>query len=98
MSSRMRVTKGHSGNRRSHHGLKAPRLSKCANCGAYHQRHRACLECGSYRGKSIVNVKNKVAEEIVKKKEIKKNTDKTEVDKTAEKQAVKKDSPTGEKK
>ncbi len=56
MSSRMRVTKGHTGNRRSHHHIKEPRLSKCANCGAYHLRHRVCPECGYYRGKMVVDV------------------------------------------
>ena len=76
MSSRMRVTKGHSGNRRSHHALKAPRLSKCVNCGVYHQRHRACLECGFYRGKSILNVKKKVVE-VVKDNTTEKTTKKT---------------------
>ncbi len=60
----MRVTKGHRNNRRSHHGLKAPRLSVCSNCGAYHQRHRVCLECGYYKGEKILDiVKVKKAEE-----------------------------------
>ena len=64
MSSRMRVTKGHRNNRRSHHGIKAPRLSLCSNCGAYHQRHRVCLECGYYKGVKILDiVKVKKAED-----------------------------------
>ncbi len=56
MSVRMRVTKGHTGNRRSHHKIKLPRLSKCSNCGAYHIRHRVCPECGYYRGKQVIDV------------------------------------------
>ena len=69
MSSRMRVTKGHRNNRRSHHGLKAPRLSICSNCGAYHQRHRVCLECGYYKGEKILDiVKVKKAEDKVEAK------------------------------
>ncbi len=67
MSSRMRVTKGHTGNRRSHHHLKAPRLSKCANCGAYHLRHRVCPECGHYRGKMIVDILARQEKKMKKK-------------------------------
>ncbi len=55
----MRVTKGHTGNRRGHHGIVMPRLSICSNCGGYHERHRVCLECGFYKGKQVFNVKNK---------------------------------------
>lgn len=54
MSSRMRVTKGHTRNRRSHHALTAPRLSVCSNCEAYHERHRICKECGFYKGKQVL--------------------------------------------
>ena len=73
----MRVTKGHRNNRRSHHGLKAPRLSVCSNCGAYHQRHRVCLECGYYKGEKILDiVKVKKAEEKaeVKAEKVEKKT------------------------
>jgi len=59
MSSRMRVTKGHSGNRRSHHALTAPRLSQCANCNEYHLRHNVCKACGFYKGKQIIANKTK---------------------------------------
>ncbi len=61
MTSRMRVTKGHSGNRRSHHALKEARLSVCPNCGAKHERHKVCLECGFYRGREVLEVKSKKA-------------------------------------
>ncbi|MBU1557945.1 50S ribosomal protein L32 [Patescibacteria group bacterium] len=60
MSVRMRHTKGHTANRRSHHGLTAPRLSNCQECGAIHQRHRMCETCGKYNGKQIVDVMAKV--------------------------------------
>ena len=53
----MRLTKGQTRSRRSHHGLEAPRLSTCANCEAKHLRHRMCDECGTYRGKVAVDVK-----------------------------------------
>ncbi len=68
MSIRMRVTRGHTGNRRSHHKIKEPRLSKCTNCGAYHLRHRVCQECGHYKGKQIVDVLAKVEKKLEKAK------------------------------
>lgn len=57
MSVRMRHTRGHTGNRRSHHGLKEPRLSTCSGCGAEHKRHTVCMNCGSYRGRQVIDVK-----------------------------------------
>lgn len=52
---RMRHTRAHTGNRRSHHALTGPRLSVCANCGANHLRHRACANCGHYRAKMVID-------------------------------------------
>lgn len=52
---RMRSTKGHTGNRRSHHALTEARLSKC-ECGALYVRHRACPTCGKYRGKQAIDI------------------------------------------
>ena len=56
---RMRHTRGHTGNRRSHHALKAPTLSACQNCGAQHRPHHMCLDCGFYNGKRVVDMKAK---------------------------------------
>ncbi|HET8575043.1 MAG TPA: 50S ribosomal protein L32 [Candidatus Paceibacterota bacterium] len=56
MSVRMRHTRAHTGNRRSHHALSEARLSTCAKCGAKHLRHHACEACGTYRGKQVMNV------------------------------------------
>lgn len=52
---RMRSTRSHTGNRRSHHKIAEPRLSVC-ECGAYHQKHRACQACGKYRGRQVIDV------------------------------------------
>lgn len=55
MTIRMRHTRGHSNNRRSHHGLETPRLSRCSECGAMHIRHTVCDSCGTYRGKKMID-------------------------------------------
>lgn len=52
----MRHTKGHTGNRRSHHALEKTRMSKDKDSGKLHMRHRASLETGSYRGKKVLDV------------------------------------------
>ncbi|MAG12253.1 50S ribosomal protein L32 [bacterium] len=59
MSVRMRHTRAHTKNRRSHHALKEPRLSVCSKCKAQHIRHRACLACGTYRSRAVVDVAKK---------------------------------------
>lgn len=64
MSIRMRHTRAHTANRRSHHALVAPRLSKCANCGATHRRHMACVACGQYRGKTVIDTAAKMAKKM----------------------------------
>jgi len=52
---RMRATRSHRNNRRSHHALVAPALAKC-ECGALARRHVACAQCGKYRGRQVINV------------------------------------------
>jgi len=69
MSVRMRHTKAHSANRRSHHKVVGPRLSTCTTCGQKHLRHRLCETCGSYRGKEMVDVLAKISKKEKKQKE-----------------------------
>jgi large subunit ribosomal protein L32 len=64
----MRHTRSHTGNRRSHHALEKLALSKCAKCGAQHLRHRVCLACGSYRGRTVIDVVAKAEKQAAKKK------------------------------
>ncbi len=64
---RMRSTRSHTGNRRSHHALGGTRLSTCGDCGAKHIRHQACASCGKYRGRVVVDVAAR-AEKKAKKK------------------------------
>ncbi|MFZ2303441.1 MAG: 50S ribosomal protein L32 [Minisyncoccia bacterium] len=53
---RMRHTRAHTANRRSHHALDGARLSKCVKCEALHMRHQVCTACGTYRGKTVLSV------------------------------------------
>ncbi|MDP3734928.1 MAG: 50S ribosomal protein L32 [bacterium] len=53
---RMRSTRAHTANRRSHHALTIPRLSRCGNCGAAHLTHRVCEGCGQYRGRQVIDI------------------------------------------
>lgn len=63
---RMRHTRSHTGNRRSHHALKERPLSTCTNCKALHVPHHACTECGRYRGRVVIDIVKK-AEKKAKK-------------------------------
>lgn len=67
MSVRMRHTRAHTANRRSHHALKEARLSTCGKCGTVHLRHRMCSNCGSYRDREVVDVLSKVQKKTAKK-------------------------------
>lgn len=53
---RMRHTRGHSANRRSHHALKNRALTASPE-GTVHPRHRVVLEGGTYRGRTLLNRK-----------------------------------------
>ncbi|MEY3784311.1 MAG: ribosomal protein large subunit ribosomal protein [Candidatus Parcubacteria bacterium] len=53
---RMRHTRSHTANRRSHHALKAPTLATCSNCSATHRPHHMCLGCGFYKGRMVVDM------------------------------------------
>ena len=56
---RMRHTRAHTANRRSHHGLDESRFTTCKDCGAKHLMHRVCTSCGKYRGRVIIDVLKK---------------------------------------
>ncbi len=53
---RMRHTRAHTANRRSHHALKAANLSTCAHCSAQHRPHHMCLNCGFYNGRQVMDL------------------------------------------
>jgi large subunit ribosomal protein L32 len=57
----MRATRGHSGNRRSHHALTSPRLTLDKETGVVHERHRVSEETGMYRGRKVIDVEKREA-------------------------------------
>jgi len=54
----MRHTRAHTANRRSHHALKALRLTTSKG-GAAHPRHKMLLDGTPYRGKAGLDLKSK---------------------------------------
>lgn len=40
--------------RRTHFKLRLPGLIECDNCGEYKRPHRVCPECGTYKGKNVL--------------------------------------------
>ena len=52
---RMRHTRAHTRNRRSHHALKGARLTVSKEEGVVRPRHRALLDGSQYRGRSVMD-------------------------------------------
>ena len=65
---RMRHTRSHTANRRSHHALTGATTSVCPNCSAPHLRHKVCTNCGYYRGKKVIDVVAKMEKKNKKMK------------------------------
>ncbi|PIQ66278.1 MAG: 50S ribosomal protein L32 [Candidatus Zambryskibacteria bacterium CG11_big_fil_rev_8_21_14_0_20_42_18] len=65
MTVRMRHTRSHTKNRRSHHKLAKPALSKDSS-GNVHLRHRLSKITGTYRGRKVVDLSAKI-EKLEKK-------------------------------
>lgn len=45
--------------RRSHDHLTIPMLSPCPECGEMRQTHRVCPYCGMYKGRKVIDVKER---------------------------------------
>lgn len=63
---RMRHTRSHTRNRRSHHALVAPAVTMSSVDGVS-RRHRVSPVTGKYRGRQVVNVEKKLDKKIAKK-------------------------------
>ncbi|MCA9361136.1 50S ribosomal protein L32 [Candidatus Kaiserbacteria bacterium] len=85
---RMRHTRAHTKNRRSHHALSTPEMAVCSNCGAHHRPHHMCLACGFYNGKQVIDLAAKKAARAermqAKKDQIKAETASPEADEVKE--------------
>lgn len=61
---RMRHTRAHTGNRRSHHALKNPTLSKDVKTGEKHLRHHASITTGMYKGKPVKGLQKRLERKL----------------------------------
>ena len=68
MTVRMRHTRSQTKQRRSHHALTTPTISKDAS-GASHMRHRMNPTTGIYRGRKVVDMATKAVKKAGKSKE-----------------------------
>jgi len=66
---RMRATRSARNNRRSHHALSKPAISKDNKDGVVHLRHRASAVTGKYKGIVVIDMEKKLAKKAKKSKE-----------------------------
>jgi large subunit ribosomal protein L32 len=64
----MRSTGSHTGNRRAHHALKKGVFAKCPKCSKSKLPHAICMNCGTYKGREMVNVMKKHDKKAKKQK------------------------------
>ncbi|MBI2039187.1 MAG: 50S ribosomal protein L32 [Candidatus Niyogibacteria bacterium] len=69
MVNRMRSTRSHTGNRRSHHALRASTLTVCPKCKTPKLPQFACSNCGAYKGRQTIDVFAKLDKKEKKRKE-----------------------------
>jgi len=58
-----KVSRHRRGNRRQHQRLDAPTLVTCPQCGQLMRAHRVCKECGTYRGRQVIEIGEQAANE-----------------------------------
>ncbi len=65
---RMRHTRSHTGNRRSHHKVGKAPVTTDTKTGSTHLRHRVDMTTGMYRGRKVIDVVSKVEKKQSKAK------------------------------
>ncbi len=68
MTVRMRHTRSHTRNRRSHHALKSTALGLDKETGSLHLRHHVDMKTGRYKGRQVINVVSAVEKKQKKAK------------------------------
>ncbi len=63
---RMRHTRAHTKNRRSHHALKANAITVDEKTKTSSLRHRVNMETGMYRGRQVIDVVKKATKKAAK--------------------------------
>jgi large subunit ribosomal protein L32 len=53
---KQRTSRARRDKRRAHDSLSNPSRSACPQCGAPKRPHRICGQCGTYKGRQIVQV------------------------------------------
>jgi large subunit ribosomal protein L32 len=48
-----KTSKARRDKRRAQHGISAPRVTICPNCGAPTRAHHVCPTCKTYRGRDV---------------------------------------------
>ena len=43
--------------------ISIPTMVQCLNCDALHVAHRACTVCGYYKGKPVIQIKQKASKQ-----------------------------------
>lgn len=64
---RMRHTRAHTKNRRSHHRAPSASIVVDKETGVPHMRHRVSLDTGMYKGRQVLNVAKKAKKEKASK-------------------------------
>lgn len=57
-----RRSKANSRVKKAHWRLEVPNLRPCPNCGFETLSHRACVQCGTYKGRQVIQFKEKKVE------------------------------------
>lgn len=68
-----RKPKGRRNQRRSHHRLALPSVTTCPQCKTLIPPHTACPTCGTYRGRTVIDVASREEKRAAKEKERKRH-------------------------